>query len=118
MAPLYGIVRDALSQQHQGQIYLYHGSSHAEGLYYQAELTELRDNHPEFHYLSCLSGSKPSSGERVGRASDIALTEHPKLAGWRVYLCGSPEMVNATQRSAFLAGAAMQDIHKDAFVTA
>ena len=118
LAPLYGIVRDALAQQHQGPIYLYHGSRHKAGLYYRAELDQLSAAHPSFHYAACVSDDNPSADVISGRASDVALQAHAALRGWRIYLCGSPEMVNATQRAVFLAGASMHEIHKDAFVTA
>lgn len=116
LAPLYGILRDALALRHRGDIYLYHGSGHGNGLYYQDELRQLASRHPTFKYVACLSGGATEAEVVSGRASDIALAEHPNLSGWRVYLCGSPEMVNATQLAAFLAGASMRDIHKDAFI--
>ena len=38
------------------------------------------------------------------------------LKNWRVYLCGHPDMVKATRKQAFLAGASMKDIYADPFV--
>jgi hypothetical protein len=40
----------------------------------------------------------------------------PDLTGWRVRLCGHPGMVEAARRAAFLAGAALHDIHSGPFV--
>ncbi|MDQ7003015.1 MAG: FAD-binding oxidoreductase, partial [Ghiorsea sp.] len=37
LAPLYGILRDAIESEHQGHIFLFHGSIHTQGLYYQEE---------------------------------------------------------------------------------
>jgi NAD(P)H-flavin reductase len=51
----------------------------------------------------------------VGRANDIALSRLPDLKGWRVFLCGHPEMVNETKRQAYLNGASLKDIYADAF---
>ena len=51
----------------------------------------------------------------AGRAADLALARHPQLKGWRVYLCGNTAMVKATKRKAYLAGAALHDIHSDPF---
>jgi len=39
----------------------------------------------------------------------------PNLKGWRVFLCGVPEMVKGMQRSTFMAGASMHDIYADPF---
>ena len=38
--------------------------------------------------------------------------------GWRVFLCGHPEMVSSMKMEAFMQGAAMGDIFTDAFVAA
>jgi ferredoxin-NADP reductase/ferredoxin len=116
LAPLMGIVRDALNQQHAGEIYLYHGSRDAAGLYLVDELREMAAHYPNFHYTPCVSGSAAISVYRSGRAVDVALAAHPDLAGWRVYLCGNPDMVKSARKKAYLAKAAMNDIHADAFV--
>ncbi|MDR2876906.1 MAG: 2Fe-2S iron-sulfur cluster binding domain-containing protein [Chromatiales bacterium] len=116
LAPLWGILRDALHNGHTGPIYLYHGSRDAEGLYLHDELCALEAMRPEqFHYIPCVSGPNVSPDCRSGRASDAALADHSKLTGWRVYVCGHPQMVEETRRSVFLAGARIADIHTDAF---
>lgn len=118
LAPLMGILRDALSQAHTGPIYLYHGSRDSAGLYLVDELRELEASHPDFHYIPCVSGRNEGSEYRTGRAVDVALAAHPDLTGWRVFLCGNPEMVNTARKKAYLAKAAMSDIYADAFIAA
>lgn len=115
LAPLYGILRDALDQGHSGPIHLFHGSREAHGLYLIEELRELEKRHANFSYYPCLSGAEVPPGFTRGRVHEAALRETPKLQGWRVYLCGHPEMVKITRRNAFLAGASLQEIHADAF---
>lgn len=117
LAPLYGIVRDALTRGHEAPIHLYHGGRTAKDLYLSRELTALAIAHPQVHYHPCLSqpDETPLSGTHVGRASDLALQAFPDLKGWRVFLCGNPEMVRATQLQAFLAGAMLDEIHADPF---
>ncbi|MFM8331405.1 MAG: FAD-binding oxidoreductase [Candidatus Methylumidiphilus sp.] len=115
LAPLYGIARDALAQGHSGPIRLFHGSHDADGLYLAEELRALQRQHANFAYVPCLSGAAVPPGHVAGRANEAALREIPHLKGWRVYLCGHPDMVKATKKKAFLAGASMQDIHADAF---
>ena len=39
----------------------------------------------------------------------------PNLKNWCLFLCGHPEMVRVTKGKAFPAGAAMKNIHADAF---
>jgi NAD(P)H-flavin reductase len=117
LAPLVGIVRDALQQGHCGPIQLYHGSYRPEGLYLVEELRRLSVEHPSFIYAPCVDeGDGPAVDCRVGRSDQTALCEHPDLKGWRVYLCGHPEMVKSAKRRAFLAGASMRDIFADPFV--
>jgi len=115
LAPLYGILRDALRQGHTGLIRLYHGSRSAEGLYLKNELRELAGLHPNLEYIPCLSGEAVPEGHAPGRADDFALTENTDLKGWRVFLCGHPDMVQQAQIRAYLAGASLQEIHADAF---
>jgi NAD(P)H-flavin reductase/ferredoxin len=116
LAPLIGIARDALNSGHLGEIYLYHGSRHIQGLYLQEELHELTRLHANFHYRPCLSGDKKPDGFARGRANDIALAQQKTLQDWRVYLCGEPAMVAETKKLAYLAGAQLSDIYADPFV--
>lgn len=115
LAPLYGIIRDALNQGHRGKIYLFHGSRELAGLYLQQTLDQLSKQYSNFHYLPCISGQETANGYAKGRADNVAFQQITDLKNWRVFLCGHPEMVNSAKRKAFLAGASMQDIYLDAF---
>lgn len=116
LAPLYGMVRAALAAGHRGPIRLFHGSRDLNGLYLVEELRAMMKAHSQFDYLPCLSGPKVP-GYADGRAHDVALRELGDLTGWRVYLCGHPEMVRTAQRKTFLAGASLNDIYADAFTS-
>jgi len=115
LAPLYGIIADALAQQHSGPIHLFHGSRDLNGLYFIDEMRELAAKFDNFHYTPCLSGEGIDSDHVRGRAHDLALSSTETLNGWRVFLCGHPEMVNQTKRMAFMKGASISDIYADAF---
>ncbi len=115
LAPLYGILRDALDQGHNGPVRLFHGSRDPHGLYLIDELRDMERRHPNFSYHPCLSGAHVPPGFSAGRVHEAALRETPNLKGWKVFLCGHPEMVKVTRKKAFLAGASMQDIQADAF---
>ncbi|WP_455223203.1 FAD-binding oxidoreductase [Kaarinaea lacus] len=116
LAPLYGIIRDALRKGHQGPIHLYHGSHQLEGLYLVEELKNLTEQYSNFHYTPCISGGVASGGYAEGRANEVALKHHPDLKDWKVYLCGHPDMVANTKRKAFLAGASLNDIYSDPYI--
>lgn len=115
LAPLYGILRDALGQGHTGPVRLFHGSRDRRGLYLANELRELARAHSNFEYVPCLSGSEAPAGFAAGRAHEVAFREVPSLRGWRLFLCGHPDMVQQAKKRAFLAGAALRDIHADPF---
>lgn len=116
LAPLYGILCDALeNHKHQGEIHLFHGSRDESGLYFENELRELEKRHANFHYTPCVSAEGNDEKYTQGRVNQIALQQFPKLEGWRVYLCGQPEMVLQTKRLAYLQGASLQQIYADAF---
>lgn len=115
LAPLYGIIRDALRNGHTGKISLYHGSYNIDGFYLVEELRKLARAHPNFSYVPCVSEGEVLEGYAKGMVLDIALIDNPDLSGWRVFLCGHPEMVKAAQQKTFFAGASMRDIFADPF---
>jgi NAD(P)H-flavin reductase len=120
LAPLYGIIRDALLQGHRGTIKLYHGCETVEMLYLVKELQELSLHYPNFSYTPCISGHGVPQGQGYveGMVLDVALEEYPELSGWQVFLCGHPEMVVTGKKLVFFAGASMRDIYADPFVSA
>ncbi|MBI5451302.1 MAG: hypothetical protein HY940_08095 [Gammaproteobacteria bacterium] len=119
LAPLLGVVRDALAQHHQGPIKLFHGAASQQDLYLLDELKALQARAANVDYFPCVSDGVSADGEfRQGRVGDVALNELPTLQGWRVYLSGNPAMVQEMKMKAYLAGASLQHIHADPFVSA
>ena len=121
LAPLYGIINDALAQGHTGAIHLYHGSRNHDGLYLVDEIRGLTKQFDNFNYTACLSGAciaeqAIEANYAQGRAHDLALNTIQNLKGWRIYLCGHPEMVNQSKRAAYIKGASLSDIYTDAFL--
>ena len=116
LAPLYGVIRDALKQGHTGQIHLYHGSRDSTGLYLVDELHALAAAHENLHYVPCVSGESSDSKFVAGRANELALEQHKAMKGWRVFLCGNPDMIEKTKLKVYLAGASLNDILTDPFV--
>lgn len=115
LAPLYGIIRDALAQGHAGPIHLFHGSRDRRGLYLERDLRDLERRFSNFHYVPCLSGDEVPKGHVAGRADQVALQSIRNLKDWRLFLCGHPDMVQSAKKKAFLAGASIKDIYADAF---
>lgn len=94
---------------------MYHGSRDLNGLYWVEEMQALAEKHANFHYSPCISSGEPPEHVFAGRANDVAFSQLTNLKGFRIYLCGHPDMVNNTKRQAFLKGAALADIYADAF---
>jgi NAD(P)H-flavin reductase/ferredoxin len=116
LAPLWGILHDALASGHSGAIELWHGARISDGLYLVRELEALAAAHPHFTYRRCVLEGKADAETAVGPLDATVLSSAPSFDGRRVFLCGDPNLVNVMKRKIFLKGAAMREIHADAFV--
>lgn len=116
LAPLIGIVRDALAREHRGPIWLFHGAVHTAGLYLYQELRLLAGRFRNFRYIPTVLEGAPPEGGVTGALDQCVLSTFPNLDGWRGYVCGDPAFVNSLRKKIFLAGIASKEIHTDAFV--
>ncbi len=114
LAPLYGIVRDALQRGHSGPIHLIHGALRSADLYLRQELQEL----VAINYTASVLETSESGDYYTGPLDLLIAERFQKLAGWRGFVCGDPAIVQSLRRKLFLAGMAMNDILADAFVPA
>ena len=119
LAPLYGILQEALHREHSAPIYLYAGAGEPKDLYYVEALTALAEAHENFHYIPVVR----RNAEQLEHKSliendmvDIIQDTYPDLKGWKIFLCGNPDMIKKVQRHCFFQGAAVTDILVDAFV--
>jgi NAD(P)H-flavin reductase len=115
LAPLAGILKDALLHQHEGAIYLYHGAVRPSGLYMTDTLLGLQQQYPHFRYHPVVLDDDTRSGVRCGALDQSIVSDLRSLKGWRAYLCGDPAIVNLLRKKIFLAGAASSDIFADPF---
>jgi NAD(P)H-flavin reductase len=118
LAPLLGVLRDALRRGHTGPITLVHGALAADGLYLEGVVHDLARSRPNFHYVPCVLSGEPGEGREVGDVVAVAVRQAPTLKGARVFLCGGPDQVAALKRQCFLRGAGLKDISADPFLTA
>ncbi len=116
LAPLWGVLREALAQDHAGPIQLWHGARDAAGLYLERELSALSLRHSQLRYRRCVLEGTAGENLDVGRLDDVVLGQVPSFAGHRVYLCGDPSLVQRLKRQVFLRGASLREIHADAFI--
>jgi CDP-4-dehydro-6-deoxyglucose reductase, E3 len=118
LAPLYGILRDALKHGHRGPIRLFHGALQAGGLYLVDELRRLVERHSQVEYTPAVLNGTESDSMAVGSIDQIVLKRFPKLSGWRGYICGDPSIVHLLKKKLFLSGMASREIYADAFLPA
>ena len=117
LAPLYGILRDALQHGHRGPVHLFHGAVHRGGLYLVDELRKLVARHPHVEYTPTIL-TADGSDTTVGPIDQVVSSRFPKLGGWRGYVCGDPALVQKLKKRLFLSGMSSRDIYSDAFVPA
>lgn len=114
LAPLYGIALDALAQGHAGPIRLFHGGRDEEDLYLNAALLALEDIYENFTYTPCILQSEQTTPQDLKEALLASLPEDK--GHLRLFLCGSPQMVNTLKTKAFLSGLPSKNIFVDAFL--
>ncbi|MBV9948667.1 MAG: hypothetical protein JOZ69_17600 [Myxococcales bacterium] len=93
------------------------GARDEAGFFLVDELLASSRASPNFRYRRCALMGAPSDGIHVGPLDDVLVSEG-EFAGRRVFLCGDPDLVQRLRRRLFLAGAALRQIHADAFVSA
>ena len=116
LAPLWGVLRDALRHRHRGPIHVFHGAVDEGGLYLRGELRDLAQRHEQVSYTPVLLKGEPSPGTAIGAIDRVILERHPNLTGWRAYVAGDPGVVQSLRKQLFLAGAGSRDIFADAFL--
>ncbi len=118
LAPLAGICKDALRQGHRGPIHLFHGALRPEGLYLQDELHTLARENSNLQYIPAVMEGGEAAGLETGKLDTVIAHRHPKLSGWRGFVCGDPTVVQLLRKKFFLAGMASREIFADAFLQA
>lgn len=114
LAPIYGILHDALARGHSGPIDLYVEAGSDAECYLHSQLHQLMQLHPQFAYHPLIRPTADDTAfdsEMISRFSK----RHPSLRGTKVYLCGSADMIALLNRQCFMAGAGRSDILTEPF---
>lgn len=115
-APLYGILQDAIHQQHQGPIHVLLGAKTDDGFYYNDLLEDLRSSQVSIHQVAL---SINDLNNKYSFEADIyryAQRFVPDFANAQVFLCGAETFVQKMRKVCFLGGTPMQNIAADAFI--
>lgn len=106
LAPLYGVLREALRQEHQGNIRLLHSASHRSEHYLAAELQALEASHPQLQIQQVEAAELPAA------LAELRLVSRQTLA----LLCGQPATVETFSRRLYLAGLPRNQLFADLFL--
>ena len=120
LAPLLGVIKDALRYEHKADIVLYHHASHESGFYLRNKLSDLANKHANFSYHLVLANSSAneSLGVITNQFTHRAIKDISDFENWDVFVCGAPDMVYKTHAQVIAAGAKPESIYIDAFETA
>lgn len=116
LAPLLGVIRQALAAGHTGTITLYAAAGEPDHLYLTGELQALAASQANFHYYPVVrrhGAQLPAALQ--GDLIELVSARHKAMGGHAVFLCGAPAVVNKLKKLAFLQGASMSQIYTDAF---
>ncbi|MBB6285487.1 NAD(P)H-flavin reductase [Pseudomonas sp. SJZ103] len=107
LGPLWGVLREALRQDHQGAIRLIHLAHDADGHYLAGPLAELAARHPN------LTVELWTAAESAQALAQLRLVSRQTLA----LLCGHPVSVEAFSKRLFLAGLPRNQLLADVFLS-
>jgi len=118
IAPLSGILNDALRNQHQGKIYILHKGKKVEDLYLQPILQQLGKQHSYLHYFAytenrCIENTRSDTLDRNFSEELENIFSHEKNAF--VYLAGPHSFVSTTNTLATSHGIADSHVFSDSF---
>ncbi|MGR9054270.1 MAG: 2Fe-2S iron-sulfur cluster binding domain-containing protein [Gammaproteobacteria bacterium] len=113
LGALMAIVQDAFELDHTGLIYLFHGVTHTDYLYWTEEIAEIAGYYPNFRFIPCVEHGDVPDGCFNGTVADAVKAYLPRLNGWSVYVCGERDRVLQLQNLAYLSGAATKEIYRE-----
>jgi CDP-4-dehydro-6-deoxyglucose reductase len=115
LAPLWGVLNDALAAGHTGPIHVFHGATDPGKLYLVDELRRVAASAPNVRYIPNVLRDAPP-GMEEGPIDAVVARHFPRTLGVRAFVCGGPDSVQKLKKKIFLSGANLRDILSDAFL--
>ncbi|MDD2159050.1 iron-sulfur-binding ferredoxin reductase [Pseudomonas sp. MIL19] len=106
LAPLYGVLREALRQQHQGAIRVIHVAHDASAHYLAEPLRALAASHSQVQVELVVAAELPAA------LAELRLVSRQTIA----LLCGHPDSVETFARRLYLAGLPRSQVFADVFL--
>lgn len=116
-APIKGIIEQMLHENMQRPVTLYWGARSLKDLYMASLPTEWAAKYPHIQFIPVLSDALPEDAWQgcAGLVHQAVLDDIGNLAGYEVYCCGAPAMVETAHKAFITAGLAEEDFYSDAF---
>ncbi len=115
LAPILSIVRGALESGMNNDIHFIFGARTENHLYHLEALELLAAQYDNFQYRVALDHAHPDSRYFRGLVTDAINKHYTVLKNWRIYLAGTPAMVEAASFACTKRGANIERIYADAF---
>lgn len=117
LAPIYGILQDALVKGHKGPIDVLIAAKTARDFYLVDEVQEIQKRNDQVN-VKLLAQEDSSNFAQHGNVYEYCKEVFPDLSNYRVYICGAESFVRKLRKQCFLAGANLQNISSDIFLPA
>ena len=116
-APIKAIVEHAIAEKCSRPIHIYWGAKARADLYLPDLPASWAATYPNIHFVPVLSEALASDAwtGRSGLVHQAVTVDHPNLADFQVYACGSPGMIEAAKRDFMAAGLPEEEFFADIF---
>lgn len=114
LGAMLSVVRTALDNGKTDPVVLYAGFRNVSEVYGIDAIEELTQRHVNFRAHVVVEFDAPG-GTRGGLVGDALFADVPDFGDAKVYLAGSPAMVEAVSRELLARGVPARDVHADAF---
>lgn len=119
LAPIWGVVQDALAKGHTAAIDLVVAARESEHFYLLEQLQALADQNENVTlHLICqqqIEGENPK-GIQQADVYQYCSNLFADMKGYRVFVCGGQSFVTKIRKQCFMSGANMKDISADIFI--
>lgn len=122
LAPIYGILLDALEGSHSGDIHVVIGAKTQADFYLMDDLRAIKESNSNVHLhfvaMDVNSLDMLESTEDLYQGDVYEYVENllPDMKNLKIYLCGAESFVKKLRRQSFMNGASMSDIRADVFL--
>jgi CDP-4-dehydro-6-deoxyglucose reductase, E3 len=116
-APIKAVIEHAFFKHIDREMVLYWGCRSRQDLYLPELPAQWAREHPNFTYIPVLSEPRPEDqwAGRTGLVHQTVLDDFDSLAGYQVYACGAPIMIETAQAAFQASGLPEEEFFADSF---